>query len=209
MHSYLTWQYQPPIYEDYADFPSETASNFNQALLRAYLLRTDDDPDLQLEVLDDAMAYFYRYLFLMPTLARFEIECHARIERGEGLSAGAMSEMLLGFFREGFGPEVELDGPRVGITWAEFSHLFLNFYTYQYALGISAAHALADDVLRQGAPSAERYLRFLKAGDSVYPLDALRLAGIDLSSPEPVERSFAVMEGIVTRLDQLVGAGPL
>lgn len=209
MHSYLTWRYQPPIYEDYADFPSETASNFNQALLRAYLLRTDSDPDLQLEVLADAMAYFYRYLFIMPTLARFEIECHVRVERGEGLSAEKMSEMLLDFFREGFGPDVELDGPRVGITWAEFPHLFLNFYVYQYALGISAAHALADDVLEQGAPAAERYLSFLKAGNSVYPLDALRMAGIDLASPEPVERAFAAMEGVVNRLDQLVGAGPL
>jgi len=209
MHTYLTWHYQPPIYEDYADFPSETASNFNQALLRAYLLRTDGNPDWQLEVLADAMAYFYRYLFIMPMLARFEIECHARVERGEGLSAETMSDMLLGFFREGFGPDVELDGPRVGITWAEFPHLFLNFYVYQYALGISAAHALADQVLEQGAPAAERYLSFLKAGNSVYPLDALRMAGIDLSSPEPVERAFAVMEGIVARLDQLVGAGPL
>src|SRR5262249_50611524 len=183
--------------------PPQTASNFNQALLRAHLLRAETDPDLQLEVLSEAMGNFHRYFFIMPILSQFEVDIHARAERGEGLTADGMSETLAALFREGYGPTVAIDEPRVGITWAEFSHLFANFYVHQYALGMAAANALADGVLREGAPAAQRYLAFLKAGDSVYPLEALRLAGVDLRSPEPVERAFGVLEGIVNRLDEL------
>lgn len=205
MHSYFTWQNQPVAYTEYADFVGETASNFNQALLRAHLLQTDTDAGFQLEVLDEALAYFHRYLFLMPLLARFEVECHARVERGEALTANAMSAIMVELFRAGYGPSVAIDMRRVGIAWAQFPHLFLNFYTYQYALGIAAASALAEEVLRAGQPAAARYLDFLKAGASVDPLDALRLAGVDMTIPEPVERAFGVLEGLIDRLEQLVG----
>jgi oligoendopeptidase F len=209
MHSHYTWSTQPVVYSDYGMFVAETASNFNQALLRAHLLRTETDPDLQLEVLSEAMGNFHRYFFIMPILSQFEVDIHARAERGEGLTADSMSETLAALFREGYGPSVAIDEPRVGITWAQFSHLFANFYVHQYALGIAAANALADGVLREGEPAAQRYIAFLKAGDSVYPLEALRLAGVDLRSPEPVERAFGVLEGIVSRLDELVGPGQL
>jgi len=209
MHSYFTWQNQPPVYGQYSMFVAETASNFNQALVRGQLLQKETDPDAQLEILAEAMANFFRYFFIMPTLARFELECHERIERGEGLNADAMSALMVGLLREGYGPEVEIDEARAGILWAQFTHLFSNFYVYQYATGISAANALADGVLREGAPAAQRYLDFLKAGNSMFSIDALKVAGIDMTSREPVERAFGVLEGLVDRLDQLVGAGPL
>ena len=209
MHSYFTWQHQPPIYARYAMFAAETASNFNQALLRAHLLRSSDDADFQLEVLAEAMANFLRYLFIMPTLARFTLDCHTRVEHGEGLTADGMSARLVDLFREGYGPAVHLDEPRVGITWAEFPHLFMNYYVYTYATGIAAANALADGVVREGQSATARYLDFLKAGGSVYALDALRIAGVDMLAPEPVERAFDILEGLIDRLDRLVGAGPL
>jgi len=98
-----------------------------------------------------------------------------------------------------------MDEPRVGSTWAQFhTHLYANFYVYQYATGISAAHALADRVL-SGAPGArESYLAFLRAGDSLYPLDALKLAGVDLASPEPIEKAFVALGRIVDRLEALI-----
>ncbi|MDQ3929403.1 MAG: M3 family metallopeptidase, partial [Chloroflexota bacterium] len=95
------------------------------------------------------------------------------------------------------------------ITWAQFPHLYGNFYVFQYASGISAANALADGVLREGDSAAKRYLDFLKAGDALYSIDALKLAGIDMRSPEPVERAFGVLERMIDRLDALVGEGPL
>ena len=205
MHSYLTWQNQPPIYSGYSLFVAEVASNFDQALVRGHLLDTTTDRNAVLAIIEEAISNFHRYLFVMPTLARFELDCHERIERGEALTADGMGATLAGFFREGYGGLVEVDDARLGITWAEFRHLYSPFYVYQYATGISAANALAEDVRAEGAPAAARYLSFLKAGGSLYPLDALKLAGIDMTSPEPIQRAFGVLSQMVDRLEAIVG----
>ena len=209
MHSYFSWETQPPVYSNYSMFVAETASNFNQAMMRADLLSKTDDTDFELEILAEAMSNFHRNLFIMPTLARFELEVHEREERGEGLTADAMSNLMADLYREAYGPAVEVDDARVGITWAEFPHLFGNFYVFQYTTGISAANALADQVLKEGRPAVDRYLSFLKTGDALYPIDALKLAGIDMTTPEPLERAFGILERMVNRLDELVGDGPL
>ena len=109
-------------------------------------------------------------------------------------------------FAEGYGGEVHVDRERTGITWATFNHLYANFYVFQYATGISAAHALAQGVLDGKPGAAENYLSFLKAGDSLYPLDALQLAGVDMRTPEAVETTFGVLAGYVDRLAGLVPA---
>jgi oligoendopeptidase F len=144
----------------------------------------------------------------MPLLAQFELDMHERIERGEALSADEMSARTLDLLREGYGPGVALDDKRDGVMWAQFSHLYLNFYTYTYGLGLSAATALAEGVLHGAPDTSARYLQFLKAGDSVYPLDAWRLAGVNMSAPEPIERAFGVLAGMIDRLDALVGDRP-
>ena len=204
MHSLLTWQSQPPVYEGYSLFVAEVASNFNQALVRGHLLEENTDRDFTIGVIEEAISNFYRYLFVMPTLARFELDCHQQIERGEALTADAMSATLAGLFREGYGDKVEIDEARLGITWAQFGHLYSPFYVYQYATGISAANALAEDVRTGGQPAADRYLSFLKTGGSLYPLDALKLAGIDMATPEPIQRAFSVLAGMVDKLEELV-----
>jgi oligoendopeptidase F len=208
MHSYLTWQNQPLAYGDYSLFVAEVASNFNQALVRAHLLETNRDRDFQIAVIEEAMANFYRYFFIMPTLARFELEIHERVEQGQALTADSMINLMADLFQEGYGQEVQLDRARVGSTWCQFStHLYSNFYVYQYATGIAAANALAADILGGKEGAAENYLSFLKAGDSLYPLDALKLAGVDMATPAPVERAFAVLASYVDRLGELVGRG--
>ncbi len=206
MHSYLTWQHQPVIYADYSMFVAEVASNFHQAMVRAHLLAHNADPDFQLSVIEEAMFNFFRYFFTMPTLARFELETHERVERGEGLNADDMVEIMADLYAEGFGSAVALDRARVGMTWATFPHLYEDYYVFQYATGIAAAHALAQRILdgEPGAPAA--YRQFLHAGGSLYPLDALRLAGADLTQPEPVDRAFDIMAGLVDRLEALVDA---
>jgi oligoendopeptidase F len=203
MHSYLAWQTQPQISSRYSLFVAEVASNFHQALLRAYLLDTIDDRELELAVLDEAMANFHRYFFIMPTLARFEQDAHERVERGEGLTADLLEERMADLFAEAYGPDFSFDRERVGITWAQFPHLYAPFYVYQYATGISGAHALAHGVLAGEDGAAERYLDFLRAGGSEYPLEVLRRAGVDLASPEPVEETFAVLSSLVDRLETL------
>lgn len=204
MHSLLTWQHQPITYSDYGMSAAETASNFNQALMGAHMLSESDERDWTIAVIEERMANAMRYLFTMPILARFELAAHERIEAGQALSTEWMSQTLLGFYREAYGQEVVIDGPRMGITWARFPHLFSNFYVFQYGVGISAAAALADAVLTEGEPARERYLTFLRAGGSVDPIDALRAAGIDMSSPEPIERAFAILDGYIDRLESFV-----
>lgn len=205
MHSYFSRREQPLIYSDYGLFVAEVASNFNQALVRDYLLKTQTDRDLQIAIIEEAMSNFHRYFFLMPTLARFELEIHQRAERGEGLTAQGMTDLMADLMSEGYGPGVVVDRERTGSLWMQFStHLYLNFYVFQYATGISGAHALAERVLNGGADERNAYLSMLEAGGSVYPLDALRLAGVDLTGPEPVEKTFKVLAEYVDRLEKLV-----
>jgi oligoendopeptidase F len=193
------------VYSEYSLFAAEVASNFHQAMVRTYLLKNTTDVQLQISIIEDAMDNFHRYFLIMPTLARFELETHQRVERGEGFSADGLIELMADLFAEPFGPEMQLDRQRVGITWAQFLHLYQDYYVYQYATGISGAHSLAARILGGEAGAAEAYLEFLKAGASVYPLDALRAAGVDLSSPEPVEQTFKVLDDLVDRLAVLTG----
>ncbi|MCL4489919.1 MAG: oligoendopeptidase F [Chloroflexi bacterium] len=207
MHKYYAHKAQPFIYSRYGIFLAETASNFNQAMVRAHLLATHPDPEFQIAVIEEAMSNFHRYFFLMPTLARFELEVHERVEGGGALTAEGMIGLMADLFEEGYGDGVEIDRERIGITWAQFAtHLYSNFYVYQYATGISAAHALAQGILSGNSGSVDRYLGFLKAGGSVYPLDALRSAGVDLTTPEPVEKTFGVLARMVERLEELMAS---
>jgi oligoendopeptidase F len=108
-------------------------------------------------------------------------------------------------FEEGYGDKVHVDRERVGMTWATFQHLFNDYYVYAYATGIAGAHALSNRVLRGEPGAVEDYLAFLKSGSSVYPLDVLKKAGVDLTTPQPVEETFAVMEGYIDPLGKLLG----
>jgi len=208
MHSYHTRRTQPVIYTNYGLFLAEVASNFNQALVRDYLFKTLPDRNAQIAIIEEAMANFHRYFFVMPTLARFELIIHQRAERGQPLTAAIFNELMADLFAEGYGSEVVVDRARVGNTWAQFStHLYANFYVYQYATGIAGAHALAAPIIAGEAGAAERYINeFLKAGGSRFPLEILRRAGVDLASPEPIERTFAVMASYIDRLETLVKA---
>jgi oligoendopeptidase F len=206
MHSYLTGLNQPRVYNNYSLFVAEVASNFNQAMMRGHLLQTVKDKNLLIALIEEAVGHnFFRYFFQMPTLARFELETHQRVERGEALTADSMQELMADLFAEGFGPKVKVDRPRVGMIWSTFSHLFADYYVYSYATGISGAHALAGRILRGEPNAAQDYVTFLKSGSSLYALDVLKKAGVDLSTPKPVEETFAVMESYIDRLEELVG----
>ncbi len=203
MHSYLTWQNQPLVYGEYSLFVAEVASNFHQALVRGHLLKSNPDKNFQIAIIEEAMSNFLRYFFIMPTLARFELETHERAERGEALTADSMMTLMTDLFAEGYGESVAFNRERVGMVWSTFGHLFSDYYVYAYATGISGAHALSRRVL-DGVPNAvEDYTKFLKAGASMYPLDVLKMAGVDLTKPDAVEETFAVMGGYIDRLEML------
>jgi oligoendopeptidase F len=204
MHSYLTWQNQPFVYSDYSLFVAEVASNFHQAMVRAHLLRSNPERAFQVAVIEEAMANFYRYFFIMPTLARFELETHTRIEQNQALTAASLIDLMADLFTEGYGGKLNVRREHVGMTWARFGHLYSDYYVYAYATGIAGANALAGRVLRAEPGAVEDYLGFLKAGCSGYPLDVLRRAGVDLTEPGPVDEAFRVMSDYVDRLEKLL-----
>ncbi len=206
MHSYLTWKNQPFVYTNYSLFVAEVASNFHQAMMRGHLLQTVNDKNFQLALIEEAVGgNFFRYFFQMPTLARFELETHQRVERGEALTADSMIDLMADLFGEGFGPSFDMDRQRVGMTWSTFGHLFSDYYVYAYATGISGAHAFAGKILRGEPNAVENYLDFLKSGSSDYSLNVLKKAGADLTTPETVEETFAVMEEYIDRMEKLIG----
>ena len=208
MHSHYARGTQPFVYSNYGLFQAEVASNMHQALTRRYLLDTQNDPEFQIAVLEEAMANFYRYFFIMPTLARLELELHERVERGGPITAAYLNDVTANLMGEVYGDEVDMGGPdreRAGSTWAQFhTHLYSNFYVYQYATGIAGAHHLANRVAAGDKGAAQAYIAFLTSGGSMYPLDGLRLAGVDMSSTEPVDAAFAALADTVTRLEKLL-----
>ena len=183
MHSYLAWQSQPAVYSRYSLFVAEVASNFHQAMVRAYLLRQPFNAAFKIAVIEEAMANYYRYFLIMPTLARFEHECHRRIERGQGLTAPMLNNMCAAYFAEAFGPAMHIDPDRIGILWATFGHLYVDYYVFQYATGIAGAAAISQAILSGDEDAVEKYLNCLKLGGACHPLDALDVAGVDLRSP--------------------------
>jgi oligoendopeptidase F len=168
------------------------------------LLKTNPKKSFQITLLEEAMDNFHRYFFIMPTLARFELETHQRVEKGQPLTADDMIDLMADLFSEGFGGHMNLDRQRVGITWGTFTtHLYIDYYSFQYAIGISAANAIAKRILN-GTPNApEDHINFLKAGSSQPPMDIFRIAGVDMTSTQPIEDAFAVLGDYIDRLDTL------
>ena len=208
MHSHYTRGTQPYVYSNYGLFQAEVASNMHQALTRRHLLATKTDPAFQIAVIEEAMSNFYRYFFIMPSLARLELEIHERVERGGALTAGYLNGAMADLMMEVYGSEVDVtdrDRERIGSTWAQFhTHLYSNFYVYQYATGIAAADHLVARVADGDKEAVGAYLAFLKSGGSMYPLDGLRMAGVDMTSREPVESAFETLASMVDRLEKLV-----
>lgn len=205
MHSYHSWRNQPRTHSDYSLFAAEVASNFHQALVRAHLFETFDDPALQLDLLEEAFSNFHRYLLLMPTLARFELEVHERLERGEGLSVDDLVDRCTELFTAAYGEPLLVEQGNMGLRWAHFPHLYRDYYVFQYSTGISAAHALADRILNDEPGAVDDYLNFLRAGGSMHPIEALQIAGVDMREPAPIEAAFDTLTGMIDRLEQLLG----
>lgn len=206
LHSHFADSTQPELYADYSMTAAETASNVNQAMLRAYLLAEKaDDANFQLALIDEAMITFHRYFFIMPTLARFELAVYTQAEKSQPLTVHLFNDLCASYFAEGYGEALTDDPARTANTWSQFLHLYMPYYTFQYSVGISAAHAIAEEIVAGKNGAAENYLRFLAAGSSLYPQELFALAGVDLTNPAPVEKTFGVLAGMVERLESLGG----
>lgn len=202
VHSYFTRESQPYPTGGYTIFLAEVASTLNEALLTDYLLRTLDNPDLRRQLVVQQLEALRGTFFRQTSFAEFELETHRHVEAGQGLTAEWLSETYGDLVRRYYGPDMVVDS-QTATEWAYIPHFYYNFYVYQYATGISAALALAGQILDEGAPAVERYLGFLRSGSSRPPIDTLRAAGVDMTSPTPIEQAVARFDALLDELESL------
>ncbi|MCL9970412.1 oligoendopeptidase F [Anoxybacillus kestanbolensis] len=203
VHSYYTRKYQPYPYGNYSIFVAEVASTCNEALLNDYLLKTIDDEKKKLYLLNHYLETFRGTVFRQTMFAEFEHMIHQMAQNGEVLTAKVLTEKYYELNKTYFGDGVVID-EEIGLEWARIPHFYYNYYVYQYATGFSAATALSKQILEEGAPAVERYIEFLKAGSSDYPIEVLKKAGVDMTSPEPIEQACQVFEQKLQQLEQLL-----
>jgi oligoendopeptidase F len=202
LHSQLTSESQPHVYADYDIFVAEVASTVNETLLTHHLLDTVEDEDFRRHVLNEYLERFRSTLFRQTLFADFERRVHEKSEAGEPLTPDRLDELYRELKAEFYEP-AELDD-RIEREWMRIPHFYYDFYVYQYATGISAAVAIVERIREQGDPAARAYLDALELGGSAYPIEVLETAGIDMSSPEPIERAISVYDGYLGEMAGLI-----
>ena len=203
LHSFYTRNYQPYQYGDYTIFVAEVASTLNEGLLTEHLLKTTSDTALRLAILNHSLEGFRGTLFRQTMFAEFEQQIHSRAEKGEPLTADSLSALYHGLNEKYYGGETFID-ELIDIEWARIPHFYSSFYVYQYATGISAASALVQQILHEGKPAVERYLKFLSSGSSDYSIELLKKAGVDMTSPEPIRQALALFESHLAQMEELM-----
>ena len=205
MHSYYTRRTQPYVYGHYTIFVAEVASTLNEALLVDHMLKTTDDRRLQMYLLNHQIDELRSTMFRQTMFAEFEYETHRRTEAGEALTAESFSALHYDLNKRYFGSEVVVDEP-IALEWSRIPHFYSNFYVYKYATGIAASAALSKQILSEGQPAVERYLKFLSGGSSKTSIELLKDAGVDMTSPAPVEQACQVFGELVSQMEQLTDA---
>ena len=203
MHSFYTRRTQPYPYADYTIFVAEVASTLNEALLTHYLLETVTDKPLRMYIINHYLEGFRATLYRQTLFADFERQIHAMAEAGEALTAESLSKVYKDLNVAYYGGEVNVDD-LIEIEWARIPHFYYNFYVFQYATGISASAALAQQIVTEGQPAVERYRRFLTRGSSDYSINLLRDAGVDMTSPQPVQQALELFGRYVGEMEKLV-----
>ena len=202
MHSYLSCKHQPVCTSDYVIFVAEVASTCNEVLLMRHLLRKSTDRRERAYLINHFLDQFKGTVYRQTMFAEFERELGRMAERGETLTADALDEKYLALNRLYFGPDMISDA-QIALEWARIPHFYYNYYVFQYATGFSAAVALADRILREGESAVADYKRFLSGGSSTDPISLLKLAGVDMSTPAPVDAALAMFGELVDELDAL------
>ena len=203
VHSYFSRKTQPYIYSDYTIFVAEVASTLNEALLTHHFLQETDDPVMRKIILNHYLESFRGTVFRQTMFAEFEKLIHEKAEAGEALTADKLNEWYYDLNKTYFGPDVVVDED-IAMEWARIPHFYYNFYVYKYATGFSAATALSQQIIHEGQEAVNRYLTFLKSGGSDYPLELLKKAGVDMTSPEPVRQALQVFEQTLAELEELL-----
>lgn len=204
VHSYYTRKTQPYPYGSYSIFVAEVASTCNEALLNDYMLKTIDDEQKRLYLLNHYLEGFRGTVFRQTMFAEFEHMIHQKAQNNEALTADSLTKDYYELNKKYFGEEdIEID-EEIGLEWSRIPHFYYNYYVYQYATGFSAATALSKQILEEGQPAVERYIEFLKSGSSDYPIEVLKKAGVDMTSSTPIEEALKVFEQKLNEMEALL-----
>jgi len=202
LHSWYSDETQPYIYAGYRIFVAEVASTCNEALLIHHLLKKAKDPKNKAYLINYFLEQFRTTLYRQTMFAEFEKITHGLQEAGEALTAERLCSIYYDLNKAYFGEDICIDR-QIEMEWARIPHFYTPFYVYQYATGFSAAIALSGKILREGEAAVEQYKKFLKGGSSMYPLELLRLAGVDMEQKKPVEDALQVFSEYLDEMERL------
>ena len=202
MHSYFTHKYQPPIYGSYPIFLAEVASTFNEELFNKFLIDNAKDKKEVAYLINSRLEEIRATLFRQVMFAEFELLIHKLVENDTPLTFQLLKKEYRKLNEFYFGKDVYIDD-EIEIEWARIPHFYYNYYVYQYATGISAAIALYKRVINGGEKEKTDYLNFLKAGNSKFPIDILKDAGVDMTSPKPIENAIDYFDELLETLKNI------
>lgn len=203
VHSYFTRTNQPYVYGDYSIFLAEIASTTNENILTDYLLKHTTDPKDRAYVLNHYLDGFKGTVFRQTQFAEFEHFMHEEAAKGTPLTADFLSTSYAELNAKYYGSSVERD-PEIALEWARIPHFYYNYYVYQYATGFCAATALADEIVNEEEGALDRYLTYLKSGNSDFPIEVMKKAGVDMTQKEYLERAMKVFESRLDELESLI-----
>ena len=203
LHSYYSTQNQPINTGDYVIFVAEVASTCNEVLLMRHLLGKTTDKRERAYLINHFLDQFKGTVYRQTMFAEFELEMGRMAERGEALTADALSEKYLALNKLYFGPEMVSDDA-IALEWARIPHFFYNYYVFQYATGFSAAVAIANRILREGESAVADYKRFLSGGGSTDPISLLKIAGVDMSTGAPVHDALRLFGELLDEMEALL-----
>lgn len=204
MHSFFTEKMQPIHYTDYTIFVAEIASTTNEALLLDYMIQKSQSKQEKLALIEKYLINMQSTFFRQTRFAEFEMIVHDKALKGEILTADELTKLFAELYQKYWGSEMVTDYEE-GLSWARIPHLFkYNFYVFQYSTGFSAAQAFAQQIKEEGKPAIDRYLRFLNTGASEYSIDMLKKAGVDMSSPLPIQKTIKKTNDYLDMLEELL-----
>lgn len=202
LHSYFTHNTQPAIYSNYTTFVAEVASTLNEALLIDHLIKSSSDPREKFYLLNEYADQIKGTVYIQTLFAEFERHIHDLANEGEALTASLLNQINRDHYIRYFGPAFTLDS-LYEINWCRIPHFYYNFYVYKYVTGFSAAIAISQKILAGDKKTRNAYLEFLSRGSSDYSINLLKEAGVDMTSPQPIEATVHLMNSLVEEMEAL------
>ena len=198
MHTYYSCKNNPYQYSSYKIFVAEVASTVNELLLSKYLLENTNDKNERLNILNNLMELFKGTIYRQTMFAEFEKQMHEKREQGEILTSKFISDNYYELVKKYFGPNVVVDD-LIRYEWERIPHFYYDFYVYKYATGLSSACYIVNNIIKNGKPAIDSYIKFLSSGGSDYPTEELKIAGVDISKKEVVESAISMFDEVIER----------